>query len=217
MRKKPCCLILALLFAIFAFAAPLLGSATKSGFADIGSHWAKEDIVWAHEEGLISGTTHTTFAPNKQLTRGMYITVLYRLAGCPAVEEVKESFADVSEKDYFYKAVHWGVSNNIIFSKRANRFDPNGEISRLDIAESLHRYHFYDYRIKNPGGPFFSLEYPEYPSQYTDTTDIAYSQAMKWAVGLSKIITGRTTTTLAPHEGCTRAEIVVMLRRFVRE
>lgn len=190
-----------------------------SHFADVGTaHWAKDDIIWAWNLGLVNGVDEGHFSPDKPVKRCDFVFLLYRLALEPGVEKEGTAFADVPEGCYYYKAVQWAEENSIIAGKTADSFSPNSLITREEAASILFRFFFYDYRLNNPDMPQLSLLYPELPAKYQDRDQVSsYAERpMKWAVGLAGLISGRSETQLAPKGTATRAEAVAMLRRFAK-
>ena len=86
----------------------------KTGFNDVpGNIWYANAIKWALVEGITNGTSSTTFSPNDSINRGNFITLLWRYAGSPKVD-IEIPFVDLNENDYYYEAVKWGYSKNII-------------------------------------------------------------------------------------------------------
>ncbi len=219
MKRKFIVLLAAM--CLILFAAPCYGlaaenSAQTAPFRDVETHWAKEDIAYAYSHGIVSGVSATEFSPNSFVTRGQFIAMLYNLAGRPPVESGTASFADVPVGKYYFNAVQWASENNIIFGRTFRQFCPDGNVTREELAEMLHRYFFYDRRVNHPDTPSVSLIYPEYPAQYTDCGAVSEfaDRGMRWAVGLAGIISGKTAATLNPKDFATRAEAAAILHRF---
>ncbi len=173
-------------------------------FTDI-DHWAAEYIKTAYAAGLIKGTSETTFSPETNITRGSFITLLYRLSGSPEVTG-ENPFTDVVEGEYYANAVIWGYENGVVNGKSADTFAPNGDITRQELATMLMRY------AKLTGA---DVDAAADLAAYADAGEIAdwAMDAMKWAVAKG-YISGRTTDTLAPQGITNRAEAATILVRF---
>ena len=78
----------------------------KGKFQDISGHWAEETILEAVYRGLFNGVSSDLFDPDSAITRAMFVTVLYRMDGQPAVDQ-KAGFTDVAEGSYYAAAVDW--------------------------------------------------------------------------------------------------------------
>ena len=175
-------------------------------FTDVSGHWAAEAIAWAYENGLMNGTGETTFAPNATLNRAMLATILYRLAGEPAVEGEGVPFNDVALDAWYTDAVIWANENGIVTGYGNGLFGSNDSITREQLAVMLYRYaKFMKYDTAESGDL----------SAFADAGDTSgwAAEALSWAYA-EGIITGRTTTTIAPQGTATRAEVATILMRF---
>ena len=140
------------------------------------------------------------------MTRAMLVTVLYRAAGEPTVAGITNKFTDNKQGQYYYNAVLWASNMGIVNGATATTFDPNGNITREQIAAILYRY---------AGSPAVTGSLSGYSDQ-AQVSSFAV-KAMQWAVG-SGIITGVTSggkTTLSAKGNATRAQVAVMLHRFL--
>ncbi|MDR1589504.1 MAG: S-layer homology domain-containing protein [Oscillospiraceae bacterium] len=169
-----------------------------SPFGDIAKgEWYYKAARYAYSNGLITGVTDTTFAPQTSLTRAMLITILARDAGIDTA----------GGETWYSKAVEWGVANGI-----TDGTNPNGEITREQFATMLYRHAVQELRIENGELRIANGDV----SGYTDAgqiSDWAYD-AMAWA-NATGLITGRTETTLAPQGTATRAEAAMLLQRYI--
>ncbi|MCD7947519.1 MAG: S-layer homology domain-containing protein [Oscillospiraceae bacterium] len=175
-------------------------------FGDVPStEWFADATAFVSSHELFNGVGDNVFDPNGTMTRGMLVTVLYRLENEPATNQAT-AFQDVTSADYFAKAVQWAAGNGIVNGVSDTMFDPNASITREQLATILYRY------ASTTGMDTSGTAL----SEYSDTGDIsAYAEgAMQWAVG-SGIINGRTATTLAPGEQVSRAEAATMIYRLV--
>jgi hypothetical protein len=100
-------------------------------FADVKpSDWFHDDVVYVYTRGLFEGTGGTEFSPNASMTRGMIVTVLYRLAGEPGYNDGGAAFDDADENAYYANAVAWAQANGIVSGIGNNMFAPNTSITR---------------------------------------------------------------------------------------
>ncbi len=176
-------------------------------FADAEAHWSADAVDFAVANGLMNGTSDTAFAPNMTLNRAMLVTILYRLAGSPAVAEAAK-FTDVAAGEWYSDAVAWAAANGIVTGKTETTFAPMENITREQFATMLMRY-----------CKFAGVDTAKNAdlSAFTDSASISnYAKdALAWA-NASGIITGRTATTIAPTGSATRGEAATMLMRFMQ-
>lgn len=182
-----------------------------SPFVDVRpGQWYFNSIGFAVERGLVQGMGYGKFLPNATMTRGMMVTVLYRLAEEPQLSSNENPFSDVSMDQYFGKAVLWASQNHLVLGRGNGRFDPYGTISRQDMVTIFYRYaKFMGYRTDATGdlGKF---------SDSSRLSDYAKS-AMSWAVGVGLIqgMESGSTSILAPTANSTRAQVTAVFQRFV--
>ena len=174
-------------------------------FADVHTNdWFADAVQYMLDNGMMNGVTDTTFAPGSTTTRGMIVTILYRLEDEP--DAAASSFTDVAANMYYADAVAWAQANNIVNGISATLFAPDQSITREQMAAILYRYaqfKGYDVTASND------------LSSYTDASQIsAYATtAMQWA-NAEGLITGNTSTTINPTGNATRAEVATILMRF---
>lgn len=168
--------------------------------------WAANAVDFAYHSGLINGVDATSFAPNTAMTRAMLVTVLYRAAGSPQAT-ITTNFTDLNPGDYYYNAVVWANARGIVNGVDDMTFAPNLPVSRQQIATILYRY---AKATNNLMGTQGSLE------SFDDRNNVEpYAvEPMAWAVG-EGIISGTTPTTLSPLDHATRAQVAVMLHRYL--
>lgn len=170
--------------------------------------WAADSVDFVYSQGLMSGVDATSFAPNTAMTRGMLVTVLYRAAGSPAVS-VDSGFRDVKSEDYYANAVAWAAVRGIVNGVSETRFDPNAPVTREQIATILYRYAEANGEQPSAVGSL---------AAFTDQNSVSpYAvSAMTWAVQRG-IVSGTTATTLSPLDQATRAQMTVMLHRYLTD
>ena len=174
-------------------------------FTDIGAgDWYHEAVDFAVENGLFGGMSATTFEPNTAMTRAMLVTVLWRYEGSPA--EGTNSFTDVPDGQWYTDAVAWAAHNGIVGGVGNNRFDPNGNITREQMATILFRY------SNSLGLDTSDREELDY---FPDGDQVsAYAvDALSWAVSTG-LING-SEGKLLPQGNATRAQVATILMRFI--
>ena len=187
------------------------GKTVSDTFTDVNPNtcglWAGDAVDFAHDFGLVNGTSASTFSPDASMTRAMMVTVLYRAAGSPNVT-VTSRFQDLNAGSYYYKAVVWANAMGIVTGTSDTTFSPNAPVTRQQIAVILYRYAALI--GQNDGGRGANL------NAFSDRRLVANyaSQGVRWAVGKG-IITGTTATTLSPEDPATRAQVVVILHRYL--
>lgn len=169
--------------------------------------WYFDSVKYANQNGLMSGTTATTFAPNNNLTRGMLVTVLYRAEGEPAVNK-SIPFADVKADMYYANAVIWAAQNGIVKGMSETEFAPDECITREQIATIIYRYAQYK-GIAPTGAWAIKLNYAD----VADISDYAVDGVMYCT--MKNIMQGKENNMFAPKDNATRAEIAAILNRFI--
>ena len=184
----------------------------SSRFTDVSGSfkWAANSVDFMYGNGLVNGISTknpNVFGPGQNMTRAMLVTILYRAAGEPSVAGITNKFTDNKQNQYYYEPVLWASSKGIVNGATATTFDPDGKITREQIAAILYRY------AGSPAASSSAL------NGFTDQSAVSsYAvTAMQWAVG-NGIITGVSTngrTTLSAKNNATRAQVSVMLHRFL--
>lgn len=194
------------LIAVWTDGCPLGDSCPSKSFTDVSAgFWAHDAIDYVVSNNMFKGTTNTTFSPNTVMTRGMLVTVLYRLDGSPDVSGIENPFSDLADNAY-HDAILWGSENRIANGYVDGTFRANETLTREQLAVFLHRFaNFkgYDTNVYSDIGGF---------SDAGDVGEFA-RESMCWAVG-EGIINGTTSTTLSPKLGANRAQVATMLMRF---
>lgn len=172
------------------------------------SDWYYSAVSFAYYNGLMNGVADTLFDPNGTMTRAMLVTVLWRLDGGSA--DGTSPYTDVPEGTWYTDGVIWATENGIVNGVGNGKFDPNGTVTREQIATILYRYAAYR-----------GLDVSDRASLdlFTDAGAVSdYARApMQWAVQ-TKLISGRLDHKqlyLAPQSGGTRAEVATILMRFL--
>ena len=177
-------------------------------FADVPSgSWYYDDVAYVYDTGLMTGLTVTAFGPNLSTTRGMIVTILWRMENEPAAKHGCP-FADVRRGSYYEQAIAWASENGIVTGFDASTFAPDRTITREQLAAILFRFAAYR------GMDAVTLR--ENLSSFQDQAAIsAYAvSALNWAVG-EGLMQG-TGDKLEPTGSATRAQVAAMLRRFIQ-
>ena len=167
--------------------------------------WYYDAVQYVNENGLMAGTSANTFAPDLTTTRGMIVTILYRLEGAPAVSGAS-GFTDVAVGQYYTDAVAWAAANNIVGGYGNGLFGPNDTITREQMAAILYRYAQYKGYDTTAKADL---------SKYTDAAQVGSwaLDAIRWA-NAEGLVNGTSDTTLTPKGSATRAQVAVSLTRF---
>ena len=179
-------------------------------FTDVKSgNWFYDAVKYAYEQGLMTGTSATTFAPNGTMNRAMIVTVLYRLEKSPAVTGASK-FTDVPVGQWYSDAVAWAAANKIVNGYDETTFGPMNAVTREQMAAILFRYE----QVK--GLENVTLE--ENLNRFPDQNKIsAYAiPALQWAVG-QKIINGNADGTLDPTGTATRAQVAQIFTNLLNK
>ena len=177
-------------------------------FADVPSgSWYYDDVAYVYDTGLMTGLTVTAFGPNLSTTRGMIVTILWRMENEPVAKHGCP-FADVRRGSYYEQAIAWASENGIVTGFDASTFAPDRAITREQLAAILFRFAAYR------GMDAVTLR--ENLSSFQDQAAIsAYAvSALNWAVG-EGLMQG-TGDKLEPTGSATRAQVAAMLRRFIQ-
>lgn len=177
-------------------------------FADVPSgSWYYDDVAYVYDTGLMTGLTATAFGPNLSTTRGMIVTILWRMENEPVAKHGCP-FADVRRGSYYEQAIAWASENGIVTGFDSSTFAPDRAITREQLAAILFRFAAYR------GMDAVTLR--ETLSSFQDQAAISvYAvSALNWAVG-EGLMQG-TGDKLEPTGNATRAQVAAMLRRFMQ-
>jgi hypothetical protein len=187
---------------------PLADAPWLNPFTDVKvGDWFYADVEYAVTNGLFHGTSATTFSPNIAMTRGMIVTVLYRLAGSPDVSALANPFSDVAEGQYYTDAVKWAAEKGIVSGIGDNLFAPEKSVTRQDLAVIILRY-----------ADFAGLKLPATQpyTPFNDEADIAgYAKEAVEALFKADIVSGKPGNLYDPQGTATRAEVAAILHRFI--
>ena len=193
-------LILTLSLSVTAYAA-----VEDTGFSDVAADaWYADAVTYVRDNGLMSGTSDTTFTPGGTMTRGMLVTTLYRMAGSPSLEneDLGYPFADVPGDAWYADGVYWARLAGVVGGYSEDQFGPDDPITREQIAAILWRY---------AGSPA-----AESGTDFADEGSIsAYAaQAVDWARA-NGIVNGVEDNRFLPQSSATRAQVATILRNYL--
>ena len=175
-------------------------------FVDIAPDaWYIDAVQFAYDEGIMTGTSATTFAPEVTTSRGMIVAILHRLEDSPAAGG--DRFADVAAGDWYADAVNWAAEEGIVSGMSADTFAPNAPITREQLAAILYNYAEYkgmDVRARAD------------LSKYSDAASVSAwaTDAFSWA-NAEGLVNGMTADILAPQGEATRAQVAAIFERFL--
>ena len=184
------------------------GAANVTDFSDVRpSDWYHDAVNYVCENGLMNGTSDTAFSPNDTTSRGMIVTILYRLAGSPNMPESNWGYpyADVDAAAYYSTPVYWARMNDLVTGYSDDQFGPDDAITREQLTAILYRYA--DSLGLDTDTGFIPNKYYDF-SDYQTVSRYA-SKAMNWCV--NKGIVNGSDGRLNPQGTATRAEVATIL------
>ena len=192
------------------------GSSTALPFTDVrADDWFYDPVCYVYSQGLMTGTSATTFEPNTSLSRAMLVAVLHRLEGSPQASA--GDFTDVADGDWYAQAVNWAASVGIVNGFDDGSFQPNAAITREQMAAILRNY---DAKLAQTGAAYKGLDVTASGdlSTYSDAASVSdwAKESVVWMVG-SGLIGGYEDNTLRPQGTTTRAEVSAVFERYLEK
>ena len=176
-------------------------------FSDVSPRdWFYKDVEYVYEKGIMDGIDKHTFAPDANLTRGMLVTILYRIEGEP-VTRGSTDFTDVEHGRWYTKAVAWAASKDIVNGYGGGKFGPNDPVTREQLTTILYRYTAY----KGESTAAFSGNL----NRFKDAASVSnYAvDAANWAVG-EGLVNG-SGDLFMPKSNATRAQVAAIIHRYL--
>lgn len=167
--------------------------------------WYYDSVYYVYAHGLMNGTAATLFSPGNPTTRGMLVTILYRMEGNPQGAGWGP-FTDVTPGAYYAQPIAWAAWNGIVNGITSTTFAPDRNVTREQMAAILYRYTAWkEWDVSQQGNLF----------QFTDWQKVqTYARTpLAWAVA-SGLIQGKENQRLDPGGPATRAEVATILQRF---
>lgn len=177
-------------------------------FVDVHANdWFFDPVCYVYREGLMTGTSATTFAPNATTTRAMIVSILARQENVTSAEDA--GFTDVAAGDWYATAVNWAAREGIVAGFEDESFRPNEAITREQLAAILCNYSAWKGEDTSARADL---------DEYTDAISISSwaTDTMSWAVA-EQLLAGVTENTLEPQGAATRAQVAAVLQRFLSE
>jgi len=182
--------------------------ASASQFSDLtAGSWDYEAVRSALKNGLMNGTSAHTFSPDAPMTRAMLVTILWRMAGQPSAKT--SPFKDVVSGSWYAQAVHWAYDRGIVTGVSETAFAPNDPVTREALVTILYRYA--SLRQNLPAAD-------DQTSRFADGRQVSAfaREAVNWALQTG-LLTGVRKTTLSAKGLATRAQIAVLIERFLKQ
>lgn len=181
-------------------------SSWNNPFTDVKeTDWFYNSVQFVHENSLMIGTDNTAFSPLGSTSRGMIVTILWRLEGEPDAAKPM-AFTDVQESKWYYKAVAWAADEGIVDGYSADKFGPDDAITREQITKILYNYAAYkkyDVSVRNE------------LTTFTDSPSNWALESVQWAVA-EDLIQGKGGGLLDPQASAKRCELAAILQRFIQ-
>ena len=180
-------------------------------FSDVSENeWYTASVSFVSSRGLFKGTGSGIFSPQGRMTRGMFVTVLGRLAGIDESQFSGSSFNDVSDNAWYASSVEWTAINNIVSGYNGGLFGPDDDISREQMTIFLYRYAKWSGYDVSAGSNNINV------IRFTDAGNISdwAVESVNWAAGIG-LINGKPGNIIDPKGKATRAEVATIIHRFV--
>ena len=178
----------------------------SAAYTDIpAGAWYEEAVNWCGDNGIMSGTSDTSFSPDSTMSRAMLASVLYRVAGSPAIGETG-AFSDVVPGIWYADAVAWASGTGMMSGYGEGVFGSNDPVTREQLAAILYRYAQSTNQDVSVGNNILSYHDASAIEEYA-------IPAMQWAVGAG-IISG-SESNLTPKSSATRAQVASILYRWL--
>ena len=200
---------LAALLAVVMVLPSLLvpGFAAGSGFEDVPENsWYASAVEYVNEKGYMTGVGNDKFAPDTEVTRAMFVTVLSRLA-MVQTDGLTSDFADVESGKWYTGAIAWAAENGIVNGVGGGRFAPTKAISRQDLCTILYRF------VNTMGYKLTATQ----DVSFTDASSVsAYaSDAVRFAASVG-LVAGYSDGSFHPKDTATRAQTAVIVMRLAQ-
>ncbi len=178
------------------------GMEAATTFYDVGvKDYYAPPVAWAAGNNVTQGVSSTRFSPNQVCTRAQMVTFLWRAMGSPEPAAKTNPFMDVKESDYYYAPVLWASETGVTAGTDTTHFSPNDTVSRAQAVTFL-------WRVANKIQPQKANPFVDVPQTY-------YTDAVRWA-SESGVTAGTDANHFSPGDGCTRAQIVTFLYRYMQ-
>ena len=171
-------------------------------FDVLDSSWYHDAVYYVASHKLFNGTSQSIFSPNESMTRGMAVTVLYRMAGSPGHSQASSPFSDVKDNAWYTDGVLWAAENGITNGCGDGTFQPDLKVTRQEFAVFLYRM---------SGCPNSAV--PPHPFGDWNKVEGFAVPAMNWAI-TNNLMKGDEMGLLTPASSVTRAMAATLLQRY---
>lgn len=170
--------------------------------------WHYEAVTFVTDRGYFFGMTEDLFAPNLEMNRAMFVTVLGRISRVDVTKYTTTKFTDVDTAQYYAPYVAWAEENGIILGRDEKTFDPLANITREEMAAIMYRYCKFL-------GEDMTIQNPQFMDRYVDAKDISdwAKESVEWAVGVG-LIKGMSPYTIDPQGLATRAQVAQVIKNL---
>lgn len=170
--------------------------------------WHYEAVTFVTDRGYFLGMTEDLFAPNLEMNRAMFVTVLGRISRVDVTKYTTTKFADVDTTQYYAPYVAWAEENGIVLGRDEKTFDPLANITREEMAAIMYRYCKFL-------GEDMTIQNPQFMDRYVDAKDISdwAKESVEWAVGVG-LIKGMSPYTIDPQGLATRAQVAQVIKNL---
>lgn len=170
--------------------------------------WYYDAVTFVTDRGYFLGMTEDLFAPNLEMNRAMFVTVLGRISRVDVTKYTTTKFADVDTAQYYAPYVAWAEENGIVLGRDEKTFDPLANITREEMAAIMYRYCKFL-------GEDMTIENPQFMDRYVDAKDISdwAKESVEWAVGVG-LIKGMSQNTIDPQGLATRAQVAQVIKNL---
>lgn len=170
--------------------------------------WHYEAVTFVTDRGYFLGMTEDLFAPNLEMNRAMFVTVLGRISRVDVTKYTTTKFADVDTAQYYAPYVAWAEENGIVLGRDEKTFDPLANITREEMAAIMYRYCKFL-------GEDMTIQNPQFMDRYVDAKDISdwAKESVEWAVGVG-LIKGMSPYTIDPQGLATRAQVAQVIKNL---
>lgn len=176
---------------------------TEETFEDVTTEkWFYDEAKYVYDNGLMNGTTTSTFEPDLETSRAMVVTILYRQEGEPAAPAAE--FTDVPGNSWYTAAVNWAASVGVVVGYPDGSFQPEKHISRAEMATIMFRYSTYQEEDMSAMG-----DLSVFPDGQQAGWAVPY---LSWAVG-EGLLNG-IDGYLKPDDFASRSQVAAILMRY---
>ena len=203
--------VLAVLMALAVFMTTMASAAGSDKFTDVPSDsWYKQYVDFVVDNGYMNGVSSTKFAPNDNLTRAMFATILARYDGATVDNSKATAFSDVAVNQWYTGSIAWANEKGIVNGTGSGKFSPEANITRQDLCVMVERYITY---VESTTDKVHVT--PGVAKTFTDEGQIAsYAKSAMDKAVIHGLIFGYPDGSVRPTQNITRAECAAIISRI---